>query len=138
ENDESGSLHIHILATGQDVVKVSELACRTCILRRLLYIRLPGGYAHKRIKYPFRARLFMLFVGWERKMKVSKNETPFITDVEELRARARKSINNGAITPAYQADVKQTIEILQSVLATEIVCVLRYTMNAVAAAGISS
>jgi bacterioferritin len=34
--------------------------------------------------------------------------------------------------------VKQTIDILQSVLATEIVCVLRYTMNAVAAAGISS
>jgi bacterioferritin len=34
--------------------------------------------------------------------------------------------------------VKQAIEILQSVLATEIVCVLRYTMNAVAAAGINS
>jgi bacterioferritin len=80
----------------------------------------------------------MILVIWEHKMKVSKNETPFITDVEELRARARKSINSGAVTPAYQADVKQTIDILQSVLATEIVCVLRYTMNAVAAAGISS
>ena len=34
--------------------------------------------------------------------------------------------------------MKQAIEILQSVLATEIVCVLRYTMNAVAATGISS
>ena len=67
-----------------------------------------------------------------------KNEQPFITDVEELRARARKSIEKGAITPAYQGDVKQTIEILQSVLATEIVCVLRYTMNAIAATGISS
>ena len=32
----------------------------------------------------------------------------------------------------------QTIEILQAVLATEIVCVLRYTMNAVAAAGLAS
>src|ERR1700749_1241333 len=67
-----------------------------------------------------------------------KTETPFLTDVEELRSRARTSIKQGAITPAYQGDVKQTIEILQSVLATEIVCVLRYTMNAVAAAGISS
>jgi bacterioferritin len=67
-----------------------------------------------------------------------KNEKPFITDVEELRARARKSIDQGAITPAYQGNVKQTIEILQSVLATEIVCVLRYTMNAIAATGISS
>jgi bacterioferritin len=34
--------------------------------------------------------------------------------------------------------VKQTISILQSVLATEIVCVLRYTMHAVSATGISS
>ena len=65
-------------------------------------------------------------------------EQPFLTDVEELRSRARKSIEKGAITPAYQGDVKQTIEILQSVLATEIVCVLRYTMNAIAATGISS
>ena len=42
------------------------------------------------------------------------------------------------MTPGYQADVKQTIEILQVVLATEIVCVLRYTMNAITATGISS
>ena len=68
----------------------------------------------------------------------AKNGQPFLSDVEELRERARASIENGAITPNYQGDVKQTIEILQSVLATEIVCVLRYTMNAVAATGISS
>jgi bacterioferritin len=67
-----------------------------------------------------------------------KNEQPFLTDVEQLRSRARASIEKGAITPAYQGDVKQTIEILQAVLATEIVCVLRYTMNAIAATGISS
>jgi bacterioferritin len=71
-------------------------------------------------------------------MKVSKNEQPFLTDVKELRERARACISDGALTPAYQADVKQTIDILQSVLATEIVCVLRYTMNAIAATGISS
>src|SRR5246500_1521868 len=66
------------------------------------------------------------------------NNQPFLTDVKELRSRARTSIEKGAITPAYKGDVKQTIEILQSVLATEIVCVLRYTMNAIAATGISS
>jgi bacterioferritin len=66
-----------------------------------------------------------------------KNQ-PFLTDVQELRAKARASIDQGAVTPAYEGDVKQAIEILQTVLATEIVCVLRYTMNAVAAAGISS
>jgi bacterioferritin len=67
-----------------------------------------------------------------------KTSQPFLTDVKELRSRARASIGDGAITPAYKGDVKQAIEILQSVLATEIVCVLRYTMNAIAAAGISS
>jgi bacterioferritin len=66
------------------------------------------------------------------------SKQPFLTDVKDLRSRARASIKDGAVTPAYKGDVKQAIEILQSVLATEIVCVLRYTMNAVAAAGISS
>src|SRR6202142_1265409 len=67
-----------------------------------------------------------------------KTEKPFLTDVEELRKRARASLGDGAITPAYQGDAKQTIEILQAVLATEIVCVLRYTMHAISATGISS
>jgi bacterioferritin len=42
------------------------------------------------------------------------------------------------VTPAYQGDVKKTIEILQTVLATEIVCVLRYTQHSIAAVGIPS
>jgi bacterioferritin len=63
---------------------------------------------------------------------------PFLTDVKTLRDRARKNLTTGAVTSTYQGDVKNTIEILQSVLATEIVCVLRYTMHAVAATGISS
>ena len=63
---------------------------------------------------------------------------PFLTDVKTLRERARKNIANGAVTFTYQGDVKKTIDILQAVLATEIVCVLRYTMHAVAASGISS
>jgi bacterioferritin len=63
---------------------------------------------------------------------------PFLTDVKELRSRARASIEKGAITPDYAGDAEQAIEILQAVLATEIVCVLRYTMNAVAATGLAS
>ena len=69
-------------------------------------------------------------------MKATKNGQPFLTDVQDLRARARASIADGAVTPNYQGDTKQTIDILQTVLATEIVCVLRYTMNAVVATGI--
>ncbi len=67
-----------------------------------------------------------------------KEQQPFLTDVQTLRERARKSLEKGAITNNYGLDPEQTIEILQAVLATEIVCVLRYTMHAVAAAGISS
>jgi bacterioferritin len=65
-------------------------------------------------------------------------DKPFLSDVKTLREQARKHLADGAVTPAYGADVKQTIAILQTVLATEIVCVLRYTMHSIAAAGISS
>jgi len=68
----------------------------------------------------------------------SGNVKPFLTDVRTLRDRARKHIADGSVTPNYEGDVQKTIEILQAVLATEIVCVLRYTMHAIAAAGISS
>jgi len=63
---------------------------------------------------------------------------PFLTDVKTLRERARQHLESGNLTPTYQGDAKKTIDILQSVLATEIVCVLRYTMHSVAATGISS
>ena len=64
--------------------------------------------------------------------------TPFLTDVKTLRERARQHLDQGVVTPTYRGDVGKTIEILQNVLATEIVCVLRYTMQSIAATGISS
>ncbi|MDN3563071.1 bacterioferritin [Paeniroseomonas aquatica] len=63
---------------------------------------------------------------------------PFLSDVKALRERARQHLSDGAVTSAYIGDVTQTIAILQTVLATEIVCVLRYTMHSIAATGISS
>src|ERR1700749_33238 len=66
------------------------------------------------------------------------HKQPFLTDVQTLRDRARKHLETGNVTPSYQGDVSQAIAILQSVLATEIVCVLRYTMHSIAATGISS
>ena len=63
---------------------------------------------------------------------------PFLSDVKTLRERARKNIASGNLTDTYIGDAKKTIEILQAVLATELVCVLRYTMHAIAATGISS
>jgi bacterioferritin len=63
---------------------------------------------------------------------------PFLSDVKTLRDRARKNLEDGAVTPAYRGDAAKTVEILQSVLATELVCVLRYTQHSIAASGLSS
>lgn len=59
-------------------------------------------------------------------------------DVAELRRRARENIESGNVTSTYGGDARDTIAILQNALATEIVCVLRYKMNAICATGISS
>jgi bacterioferritin len=71
---------------------------------------------------------------------MSSNEAsmPFVSDVKALRERARKSISDGAVTAAYGGDPEKAVEILQSVLATELVCVLRYTQHSIAATGIHS
>ncbi|HZX68721.1 MAG TPA: ferritin-like domain-containing protein [Candidatus Elarobacter sp.] len=71
-------------------------------------------------------------------MTTTNNSQPFLSDVTELRRRAREQIEKGAVTQDYGLDPKQAIELLQNALATEIVCVLRYTMHAVAATGIAS
>jgi bacterioferritin len=63
---------------------------------------------------------------------------PFLTDVKTLREKARRNLDDGAVTFTYRGDPKKTVEILQSVLATELVCVLRYSMHSIAASGISS
>jgi bacterioferritin len=63
---------------------------------------------------------------------------PFLSDVKTLREQARKHIDKGAVTASYGGDVNKAIEILQSVLATELVCVLRYTQHAIVATGLSS
>jgi bacterioferritin len=61
---------------------------------------------------------------------------PFLTDIEELRRRAQQDIDQGAVTDAYAMDVGQVIEVLNKVLASEIVCVLRYKSHFYQAKGI--
>jgi bacterioferritin len=65
--------------------------------------------------------------------------TPFLSDITALRDRARRSLEDGAVVAeTYGGDPYKAIEILQSVLATELVCVLRYTQHSIVAAGINS
>jgi bacterioferritin len=63
---------------------------------------------------------------------------PFLSDVTTLRDRARRHIEGGAIGASYVGDVGRTINILQAVLATELVCVLRYTQHSIVATGLAS
>src|ERR1035438_5896793 len=71
------------------------------------------------------------------KTKPAKKEhRPFVTDIQELRRRAREHMGRGAVTSAYSADRETVIRILNEVLATEIVCVLRYKRHYYMAAGI--
>ncbi len=62
----------------------------------------------------------------------------FITDIKTLRERARKHIENGAVTEGYQADRETVIRLLNEALATELVCVLRYKLHHFMAQGIHS
>ena len=67
-----------------------------------------------------------------------KTRESFLTDVKTLRDQARQHIDKGVAGETYLGDVSQTVDILQCVLATELVCVLRYTQNSIAAAGLAS
>lgn len=63
-------------------------------------------------------------------------DKPFLTDIKTLRERARKHIENGAVTQGYSADRETVVKLLNEALATEIVCVLRYKRHYFMASGI--
>ena len=63
---------------------------------------------------------------------------PFISDISKIRDRARAKIDDGAVTAGYKADREQVIKILNEVLATEIVCMLRYKRHYFTVDGIFS
>jgi bacterioferritin len=69
---------------------------------------------------------------------MTPNDQPFLTDIEELRRRAREDMDRGAVTSAYGLDINQAIDILNKVLASEIVCVLRYKRHYYMATGINA
>jgi len=67
-----------------------------------------------------------------------KGNGPFISDVSEIRRRARLHIEQGAVTAGYQADRETVVKLLNEALATEIVCVLRYKRHYFMAQGLES
>lgn len=70
------------------------------------------------------------------KANKSEKQKPFLTDVKELRRRARQHIERGAVTEGYRGDPEVVVKLLNEALATEIVCVLRYKRHYFMANGI--
>jgi bacterioferritin len=62
----------------------------------------------------------------------------FVSDMKKIRERARKQIEQGAVTQNYQADAEQVCKVLNEALATELVCTLRYRAHYFMAQGINS
>jgi bacterioferritin len=67
-----------------------------------------------------------------------KENNSFLTDISEIRRRARQHIEDGAVTDSYKVDRKVVLRVLNEALATEIVCVLRYKRHHYMAKGIHS
>lgn len=62
----------------------------------------------------------------------------FLSDIKEIRQRARQKIEQGPVTDGYKADRQKVIAVLNEVLATELVCVLRYKRHYYMASGINA
>jgi bacterioferritin len=60
----------------------------------------------------------------------------FVTDLSEIRRRAREHIELGAVTKKNTKDLETTFKLLNEALATEIVCTLRYKRHYYTAKGI--
>jgi bacterioferritin len=60
----------------------------------------------------------------------------FLSDIQTLRDRSRRHMQEGAVTPDYKADRRAVVKVLNEALATEIVCVLRYKRHQFTAKGI--
>jgi bacterioferritin len=60
----------------------------------------------------------------------------FAIDISRIRDEARNHIKQGALTPSDTTNVDRVITVLNQVVASEMVCYLRYTQNAIVAQGI--
>jgi bacterioferritin len=66
------------------------------------------------------------------------SDPTFLSDIKTIRERARRHIEEGAVTAGYGADRETVLKLLNEALATEIVCVLRYRRHYFMAKGIHS
>ena len=66
----------------------------------------------------------------------SDKKGTFLTDIEEIRRRARQRIEKRDDTPDYQGDPNTVVHLLNDALAAELICILRYKRHHYMAKGI--
>ncbi|MDX6390312.1 MAG: bacterioferritin [Streptosporangiaceae bacterium] len=64
-------------------------------------------------------------------------DSSFSADVSAIRERARQKMDQGPVTGSYGKDAAEVVALLNEVLATEIVCWMRYSRHAISASGIN-
>ena len=69
---------------------------------------------------------------------MSAPSTATLSTIENIRRRARRHIEEGALTDDYGADRETVLRLLNEALATEIVCSLRYKRHYYSAKGLAS
>ena len=62
----------------------------------------------------------------------------FVFDLKSIKKPARAHMKQGAVTEKYKADRKAVVNVLNDVLATELVCALRYRRHYYMATGINA
>jgi bacterioferritin len=72
----------------------------------------------------------------ESRIDASLARKGVIENIESVRARARQQIEEGPVTDAYGAERRTVVQLLNSALATELVCMLRYKRHHFMAKGI--
>ena len=60
----------------------------------------------------------------------------FVLDVTKIREASRRHMDAGPVTTTYRGAKDRLIEVLNDVVATELVCYMRYSQHAIAASGI--
>ncbi len=68
----------------------------------------------------------------------SAKHSDFKMDVQAIRSKARKDLEDGAVTESYRADRATVLKLLNEALATEMVCVLRYKRHFFMARGMNA
>jgi bacterioferritin len=69
-------------------------------------------------------------------MDTTPHQPTFVADVQGIRERARRHMEAGAVTEDYPLDAKQVVDVLNEVLATELVCTMRYLSHVHQARGL--